>query len=322
MIREQSAQQHQADNEYVAAFNPPRKAGLPKLRFGRLLTAAVALVALVFAPLLAEATLYVIVLDERQIAIASDGKWLVVSGDSSRPVSQIKEKVIRLSPALAFMCDGLTEIDTTTVKIHAADVAKQLNHEYQSQGGSKHMMAVLAGAFGQVMSDRLNQLSPEQRNQVFAVRQQLATPGRQLLECLFAGRDADNKLKIETVDVFADSSGGQGKSFGYHVDESVGDDSPHLILSGEVTSLKAAFEDSSSPAGSLPSFQRWRNSFQSRRLSSEATAEGLVDLAIKYPPQSPAGSIGYPIYVYRLDATGGLTRLRVVSRGHAIPLPH
>jgi hypothetical protein len=85
------------------------------------------------------------------------------------------------------MCDGLTEIDTTTVKIHAADVAKQLNHEYQSQGGSKHMMAVLAGAFGQVMSDRLNQLSPEQRNQVFAVRQQLATPGRQLLECIFAG---------------------------------------------------------------------------------------------------------------------------------------
>lgn len=183
-------------------------------------------------------------------------------------------------------------------------------------------MAVLAGAFGQVMSDRLNQISPEQRNQILAVRQQLATPGRQLIECLFAGRDADNKLKIETVDVFADSSGGQGKYFGYHVDESVGDDSPHLILSGEVTGLKAAFEDTSSPAGSLPSFQRWRNSFQSRKLSSEATAEGLVDLAIKYSPQSPDGSIGYPIYVYRLDATRGLTRLRVVSRGHAIPLPH
>jgi len=29
----------------------------------------------------------------------------------------------------AFMCDGFTEIDTTTVKIHAADLARQLNYE-------------------------------------------------------------------------------------------------------------------------------------------------------------------------------------------------
>jgi hypothetical protein len=317
-----SAQQHQANNDWVAAFNPSKKLGLPKLQLRRLLTLAVALVALVFVPLSAEGTLYVIVLDERQIAIASDGKWLTVSGTSGTPVSQIREKVIRLSPRLAFMCDGLTEIDTTTAKIHAADLAKQLNREYQAEGGSNRHMAVLAGGFGQVMSERLSQLSPEQRNRILLLRQQLATPGRQLLECLFAGRDADNKLKIETVDVFADSSSGQGKYFSYHVDESVGDDSPHLILSGEVTSLKAAFEDSSSPAGSLPSFQKWRNSFQSRRLSAEATTEGLLDLAIKYSPESPAGSIGYPIYVYRLDATRGLTRLRVVSRGHAVPLPH
>ena len=217
MIREQSALQHQADSDYVAAFVPLGTAGLPKFRLGRILTAAVALVALVFSPLSAEATLYVIVLDKRQIAIASDGKWLVVSGDSSRPVSQIKEKVIRLSSGLAFMCDGLTEIDTTTVKIHAADLAKQLNHEYQSQDGSNHLIAVLAGAFGQVMSDRLNQLSPEQRNQVFAIRQRLTTPGRQLLECLFAGRDPDNKLKIETVDVLADSSEDQKKYFSYQI---------------------------------------------------------------------------------------------------------
>jgi hypothetical protein len=42
------------------------------------------------------------------------------------------------------MCDGRTEIDTTSVKIHAAELAKQINHEYQSQGGSNHVMAVLA----------------------------------------------------------------------------------------------------------------------------------------------------------------------------------
>jgi len=282
----------------------------------------VALSALIFVPISADATLYVIVLDEREIAIASDGKWLTASSEHSTPMSKIQEKVIRLGPRLAVMCDGLTEIDTSRVKIHAADAAKQLNYEHRSDRGSHQSMAVLAGAFGQIMSERLNQLSPEQRKQISLIRQQLATPGQQLLECEFAGRDADNKLKIETVDVFADSSGGQGGYFGYQVDQSVGADSPRLILSGEVTNLKAPFEDNLSPLGSLPSFQQWRSSFQSRRLSPVATAEALVDLAIKYSPQSSADPIGYPIYVYRLGAIGGLTRLRVVSRGHAVPLPH
>jgi len=40
MIREQSAQQHQVGNDYVAAFDPPRTAGFPKHRLGRILTAA------------------------------------------------------------------------------------------------------------------------------------------------------------------------------------------------------------------------------------------------------------------------------------------
>lgn len=182
-------------------------------------------------------------------------------------------------------------------------------------------MPVLAGAFGRGTSERLNQLSPEQKNRILSVRQQFSTSGRELLECIFAGRDADNKLKTETVDVYSDSAAAQNQSFTYRVDESIGTDSPHLILSGEVTTLKAAFEDTQSPLGSLPSFQKWEHAFQSHRVSSEATAEALVDLAIKYSPNGPTSLIGYPIYVYRLDAAGSLRRVRVVSRGHAVPLP-
>ena len=254
MIRERLASRRQDANNYEAASNFSRKVGLPEFPYKRLLKVLVAVSILISFPISVHATLYVLVLDAREIAIASDGKWLIVSGDNSAPVWRIKEKVIRLRPQLAFMCDGRTEIDTTSVKIHATELAKQLNHEYQSQGGSNHLMAVLAGAFSQVMSERLNQLSPEQRNQIFLLGQQLVTPGRQLLECLFAGRDSDNKLKIETVDVLADSSADPKKYLSYHVAESIGDDSPHLILSGEVASLRAAFEDSLSPIGSLPNF--------------------------------------------------------------------
>jgi ABC-type lipoprotein export system ATPase subunit len=56
--------------------------------------------------------------------------------------------------------------------IDAADLAKQLNYEYQSQRGSDHTMAELAGTFGQSMSERLNQLSPGQRRRIFLLRQQ------------------------------------------------------------------------------------------------------------------------------------------------------
>lgn len=276
---------------------------------------------MIFCPITADATLYVIVLDKGEIAIASDGKWLTVAGDKSAAVSHLQEKVVRLGPRLAFMCSGLTEIDTATVKIHAADLAKELDFAHGTKQIFDHTMAVLAGTFGRSMSERLNQLSPEQKNRILSVRQQFSTSGRELMECIFAGRDADNELKTETVDVYPDWSAAPSQSFAYHVDESIGGDSPHLILSGEVTTLRAGFEDPQSPLGSLPSFEKWARAFQSHKINSEATAEALVDLAIRYSPRGSTALLGYPIYVYRLDATGNLKRLKVVSRGHAVPLP-
>ena len=308
-------------NDGATDLRLSNKMGVPQFQFRQLLPALLALSAVIFFPITADATLYVIVLDKREVAIASDGKWLTVSGDNRAPVSHLEEKVVRLGPQRAFMCSGLTEIDTATVKIRSADLAKELYSIYRAKQVPDDMMTVLAGAFGQHMSERLNQLSPEQKSRILFLRQQFATSGQELLECIFAGRDADNKLKTETVDVYFNFSPTQGQYFSYLVDESIGSDSPHLILSGEVTTLKAAFEDTQSTLGSLPSFQKWERAFHSHRVSSEATAEALVDLAIKHSPQGPTGLIGYPIYVYRLDAAGSLKRVRVVSRGHAVPLP-
>jgi hypothetical protein len=308
-------------NDGATDFRSSNKTGAPRFHLRRPLPALLALSALIFFPITADATLYVIVLDKGEIAIASDGKWLTVSGDNSAPVSHLEEKVVRLGPRLAFMCSGLTEIDTATVKIHAADLAKELYSVHGTKQVFDHTMTVLAGAFGQNMSERLNQLSPEQKNRILFFRQQVATSGRELLECVLAGRDADNKLKTETVDVYLELSAAQNQPFTYHVDESIASDSPHLILSGEVTTLKAGFEDTQSPLGSLPSFQKWERAFQSHRMNPEATAEALVDLAIKYSPHGSTALLGYPIYVYRLDATGSLKRIRVVSRARAVPLP-
>jgi hypothetical protein len=89
MIRDRSTQQPEDANDYAAAFTPSRKARLRDCRIKRLLTVLVALSALIFVPISADATLYVIVLDEQEIAIASDGKWLTASSEHSTPMSKI-----------------------------------------------------------------------------------------------------------------------------------------------------------------------------------------------------------------------------------------
>lgn len=143
----------------------------------RLLPALLALSALICFPVAADATLYVIVLNKGEIAIASDGKWLTVSDDKSAAVSHLQEKVVRLGPTLAFMCSGLTEIDTATVKIHAADLAKELDSVHRTKQVFDHTMAVLAGAFGRSMSERLNQLSRNRRTESYPFVSNFRPPG-------------------------------------------------------------------------------------------------------------------------------------------------
>lgn len=52
------------------------------------------------------ATLYVIVLDEQEIAIASDGSRTIYTGGELSPVSKTTEKVTKLGSKLAFICSG------------------------------------------------------------------------------------------------------------------------------------------------------------------------------------------------------------------------
>ena len=70
------------------------------------------------------ATLYVIVLDKQEIAIASDGSRTIYTSGEPLPVSKTTEKVTKLGPKLAFMCSGLVEIETATVDIRPSEIAR------------------------------------------------------------------------------------------------------------------------------------------------------------------------------------------------------
>jgi len=100
----------------------------------------------------------------------------------------------------------------------------------------------------------LNDLSPEARSQILALKRQFEEQAPQIFECMFAGADADGALKIETVDVYPLDSHAAILHFAFHSEEAVGAESPRLILSGQVGALQSGFQDPQSPIAVLLRF--------------------------------------------------------------------
>jgi hypothetical protein len=156
---------------------------------------------------------------------------------------------------------------------------------------------------------------------MLALKEQLERQGPQILECMFAGVDADGSLKTETVDVYPSDQDG-GSSFAYHSQEAVGSESPRIILSGQVVAIQSAFQDPQSPIAALPEFRAWAETFQQRHLDSARTAEALLALAIQYPPEGAKQRLQYPVHVYVINRNDGFQKLKTVREGHAANLPH
>ena len=292
-----------------------RKSVLRALRIG------LASLALLLLPPPIQATLYVIILDRQEIAIASDGQRTIFLHGKISPASQTTEKVTRLNTKLAFMCSGLVEITTPTVDIRLSEIARTVSLKPTPEGAPPFSMNELANQFGKTIGDRLEELSPEGRNQMLALRQQLGGETSQIFECMFAGVDADGTLKTETVDVFTSSVDHGVPHFAYHSEEAVGSESPRIILSGEVAGLQTGFQDPQSPIAGLAEFRAWAEAFQRRRLDSSRTAEALLALAIKYPQQGAKQRLGYPIHVYLVNREEGFKKLKTVPEGRALGLP-
>ena len=79
---------------------------------------------LLLIPQSVQATLYVIILDRQEIAIASDGKRIGYIQGKLSPVSRTTEKVTKLGAKLAFMCSGLVEITTAKATIRPSEIAR------------------------------------------------------------------------------------------------------------------------------------------------------------------------------------------------------
>jgi hypothetical protein len=87
----------------------------------RLIRLVIAISLCLGSPLAANATLYVIVLNDRGIAFAADSRRILLEGKQTTTIDGV-EKVIRLGPRMAFMSSGLTEFSGVTSKIQPRQI--------------------------------------------------------------------------------------------------------------------------------------------------------------------------------------------------------
>jgi hypothetical protein len=293
-------------------------------RFNRCSRFAAAILISLGWPAAGHATLYVIVLDKQGITIASDSRRITITGQEIK-TSDGFEKVIALGPKLAFMSSGLTEIAIGTSVVRASQLVRKSYAESLRRDQNVSVKA-LAVTFGRLTTKRLNEMSCSQKARVaFLLRSFFRAQDNQVMEAIIAGLEGDGGFKAETVDFYLSprvSSSLEALQFEWTVHEAIADDNPRVILSGEVSVLQSALQDGAPPIGHLPSFEAWWQALhQPKHLDASDTAEALLNLAIKYPPQNQP-RLGYPIFVYTLNAQDGLRRVRIVPEGKSVDLPH
>jgi hypothetical protein len=183
----------------------------------------------------------------------------------------------------------------------------------------------LATAYEKLMTEKLNNLSGPEKATVESVLRQLGVQNNQMMESLIVGIDGDGMRRVETVQFYLSrppSAHSDLIRFESRQEEAIATRIPRVILSGDVAVLKNSFENGNSKIAQLPSVQAWSRELQEgKQVDAAKTAEALVDLAIRYAPPEQI-RLGYPIFVYTLDARNGLKKIKTVLKGKAVDLPN
>lgn len=283
----------------------------------------IALLISLFWPTADRATLYVIVLTRREIAIASDSRHITLEGGKFKTSDGV-EKLVSLGANMAFMSSGLTEISGATSEIQPFQLIRACYADLL-KGAQRVSIRDLATGYAKLTTEQLNRLSNSEKAAVDSLVRQLGSQNNQVMESIIMGIDLDRSPKVETIDFYLSRpfpAYPDVLRFESNVDEAIATEVPRVILSGEVGVLRSAFQDGGTPINELPSVKAWSDAMhEGRQVNAAQTAEGSLNLAIEYSPPDQS-RLGYPIFVYTLDERSGLKKIKTVSKGKAVDLPH
>ena len=261
-------------------------------------------------------TLAVVLSTTNQIVIAIDSRFIMNKVDEGKQVLAAEdgeEKVQTLWPHLAFFVTGAGQFETIHATNSANETARSLAKEWQA--GKKPLQMERFAMEFKIRTER--DLSRLSAGDIYFLHARASrTAGSNTFNAVFVGRDWDSIFKVfrvTCVSVVDTNAQPIVARLVFDVREEKTDGRGSFLFYGASRVFERGMEDPKSPLN--PAFRQLR---ASHALVAEPTAASLLDLAMREYGDGPDSVVGYPLFVYVLDAEG-FRMTRKVNKGERIP---
>ena len=257
-------------------------------------------------------TLVVAVLDTNQIVIAIDSRLTSGVIGQSNQVQDGVEKVVQLSPQVAFFFTGAGVFGTSVSTNSLNDTAKTLAAEWR-----RDKRPIQLGRFAHEFRARaakdLSRLTTGQIQLLHSAALQQGSSN--VFQAVIAGQDFDAAFKLFRVTCSAavEANGEHTNAvLSFDVSEEKKVEKQRFLFFGATKVFDQAMNDPKAPLAPMLREVRTSNA-----LLAEPTAAGLVEAGVRQQCDLPDSPVGYPIFVYVLDADGFRTS-RKVNKGERV----
>ena len=257
-------------------------------------------------------TLVVAVLETNQIVIAIDSRLTSGIIGQSNQIQDGVEKVIPLSPQVAFFFTGAGLFGTSTSTNSLNETAKALAADWKKDKRPIPLER-FAHEFRARVAKDLSRLTTGQIHLLHLGALKQGSPN--VFQAVFAGQDSDAAFKLFRITCSAAMETNNERSnavLSFDVSEEKKVERQRFLFFGATKVFDQAMNDPNAPLASMLRGLRTSNA-----LLAEPTAAGLVDAGVRQQCDEPDSAVGYPILVYVLDADG-FRMTRKVNKGERV----
>ncbi len=254
----------------------------------------------------------VVILESNQIVIATDSRVRAERVVRANSFEDGVEKVLPLSRDIAFFSTGTGKWVTHDATNSLDDLAKELVNEKKKEKRDVPLLE-LADSFKSRVSEKLSRLTIADIAFLHSISAKEG--GSTVFQSVFAGRDVDAAFRTFQITCNASVGTNDGK-----LDARLSFDLAEVKLTGRQSMLflgmnkvfAAAMSDPNAPLAPLMKQVKTSNA-----LLAEPTAAALLAAAVREYGDGPTSPVGYPIFVYVIDADG-FRMSRKVGKGQTV----
>lgn len=257
-------------------------------------------------------TFAVTILESNQVVVAIDSR--VTKNQIGQPdeFQDGSEKVIPLSQQVAFFVTGANSFSTRTDTNSLVATARAVAAGWAGENKPLPLEHV-ANEFKMRVARDLSRLTAGDVYLLHAVA--MKDGGNAVFDAVFTGQDTDAFFKLFRVACRSRAStneNGRGAYLSFDTIEEPRAGRQKLLLLGPAKLLGTGWDDPKSPLA--PAIRQIRSSHV---FLAEPVGAALVDFGLRQYADQPNAPVGYPIFVYTVDAKG-FRMTRKIKRGEPV----